>query len=77
MSSRGLVPVGSQFIPQRPREHLSAWRAPTAPRRIQGLDMSFQWAPQARRFPIEAGDCPSSAVPPERQEPIDAEQPVG
>uniref|UniRef100_A0A8B9GL13 Uncharacterized protein n=1 Tax=Amazona collaria TaxID=241587 RepID=A0A8B9GL13_9PSIT len=30
--------------------------------------MSSQSAPQARRFPIEAGDCPSSEVPPEVQE---------
>ncbi|OPJ71716.1 protein FAM229A [Patagioenas fasciata monilis] len=39
--------------------------------------MSSQRAPQARRFPIEAGDCPSSAVPPETQEPVGAEQAVG
>ncbi|NXJ42071.1 F229A protein, partial [Ciconia maguari] len=46
-------------------------------RRIQGPDMSSQRAPQARRFPIEAGDCPSSAVPPEMQEPVGAERAVG
>ncbi|XP_076213780.1 protein FAM229A [Aptenodytes patagonicus] len=45
--------------------------------RVRGLDMSSQQAPQARRFPIEAGDCPSSAVPPETQEPVGAERSVG
>ncbi|XP_075630397.1 protein FAM229A [Balearica regulorum gibbericeps] len=44
---------------------------------IQGLDMSSQQSPQARRFPIEAGDCPSSAVPPETQEPVGTERSVG
>ncbi|NXK21486.1 F229A protein, partial [Arenaria interpres] len=46
-------------------------------RRIQGSDMSSQQTPQAQRFPIEAGDCPRLAVPPETQEPADAEQSVG
>ncbi|NWX73111.1 F229A protein, partial [Alca torda] len=46
-------------------------------RHIQGSDMSSQQTPQARRFPIEAGDCPRVAVPPETQEPADAEQAVG
>ncbi|KAM6045553.1 protein FAM229A [Chlamydotis macqueenii] len=41
------------------------------------LNMNSQRAPRARRFPIEAGDCPSSAAPPETQEPVGAEQPVG
>ncbi|NXL03412.1 F229A protein, partial [Mesembrinibis cayennensis] len=45
--------------------------------RAQGPDMSSRRAPQARRFPIEAGDCPSSAVPPETQEPVGAERSVG
>lgn len=39
--------------------------------------MSSQQAPQAPRFPIEAGDCPTLAVPPETQEPVDTEQSVG
>ncbi|XP_009469233.1 PREDICTED: protein FAM229A [Nipponia nippon] len=39
--------------------------------------MSTQRAPQARRFPVEAGDCPSSAVPPETQELVGAECSVG
>ncbi|NXW31966.1 F229A protein, partial [Phaetusa simplex] len=43
-------------------------------RHIQGSDMSSQQTPQARRFPIEAGDCPRVAVPPETQEPAEAEQ---
>ncbi|NWQ98116.1 F229A protein, partial [Burhinus bistriatus] len=46
-------------------------------RHIQGSEMSSQQTPQARRFPIEAGDCPTLAVPSETQEPVDAEQPVG
>ncbi|XP_052667677.1 protein FAM229A [Harpia harpyja] len=46
-------------------------------RRVQGPDMNSQQTPQARRFPIEAGDCPSSAVPPETQEPVGAERSVG
>ncbi|KAM6371034.1 protein FAM229A [Pluvialis apricaria] len=39
--------------------------------------MSSQQTPQAPRFPIEAGDCPTLAVPPETQEPVDTEQSVG
>ncbi|NXF52029.1 F229A protein, partial [Oceanites oceanicus] len=46
-------------------------------RDIQGPDMSSQRAPQARRFPIEAGDCPSSAVTPQTQEPVGTERSVG
>ncbi|KAM9256022.1 protein FAM229A [Cariama cristata] len=34
--------------------------------------MSSRWAPQPRRFPIEAGDRP-----PETQEPVGAEPSVG
>lgn len=44
---------------------------------VQGPDMSSQEIPQARRFPIEAGDCPSLAAAPEAQEPVGAEQPAG
>lgn len=44
---------------------------------VQGPDMSSQETPQARRFPIEAGDCPSLAAAPEAQEPVGAEQPAG
>uniref|UniRef100_A0A8C3KDI9 F229A protein n=1 Tax=Calidris pygmaea TaxID=425635 RepID=A0A8C3KDI9_9CHAR len=40
-------------------------------RHIPGSDMSSQQTPQAQRFPIEAGDCPRLAVPPETQEPAD------
>nr|XP_038023110.1 protein FAM229A [Anas platyrhynchos] len=40
---------------------------------VQGPDMSSQETPQARRFPIEAGDCPSLAAAPEAQEPVGAE----
>lgn len=46
-------------------------------RQVQGPDMNSQQTPQARRFPIEAGDCPSSVVPPETQEPVGAERSVG
>uniref|UniRef100_A0A8B9ZA16 F229A protein n=1 Tax=Buteo japonicus TaxID=224669 RepID=A0A8B9ZA16_9AVES len=42
-----------------------------------GIYMNYQQTPQARRFPIEAGDCPSSAVPPETQEPVGSERSVG
>ncbi|XP_009881079.1 PREDICTED: protein FAM229A, partial [Charadrius vociferus] len=44
---------------------------------IRGSDMSSQQTPQAPRFPIEAGDCPTLAVPSETQEPVDTEQSVG
>ncbi|XP_014801921.1 PREDICTED: protein FAM229A [Calidris pugnax] len=50
-------------------------RAPS--RHIPGSDMSSQQTPQAQRFRIEAGDCPRLAVPPETQEPADAEQSLG
>lgn len=46
-------------------------------RRSQGPAMSCQRVLQARRFPIEAGDCPSSEVPPEAQEPLEPERSVG
>ncbi|NXI66975.1 F229A protein, partial [Anseranas semipalmata] len=46
-------------------------------RHVRGSDMSSQETPRARRFPIEAGDCPSLAVAPETQEPVGAEQPAG
>ncbi|XP_030360795.1 protein FAM229A [Strigops habroptila] len=46
-------------------------------RHAQSPAMSSQRLPQARRFPIEAGDCPSSEVPPEAQEPPDTERSVG
>ncbi|KAM9532061.1 protein FAM229A [Guaruba guarouba] len=48
-----------------------------SPRRTQGPAMSSQRALQARRFPIEAGDCPSSEVPPEVPEPPGTERSVG
>ncbi|XP_024055086.1 protein FAM229A [Terrapene carolina triunguis] len=35
--------------------------------------MSSQETPQARRFPIEAGDSPSLAAAPETQEPVATE----
>uniref|UniRef100_A0A8C4K0P5 F229A protein n=1 Tax=Dromaius novaehollandiae TaxID=8790 RepID=A0A8C4K0P5_DRONO len=35
-----------------------------------GADMSSQETPQARRFPMEAGDSPGLAVAPEAQEPV-------
>ncbi|XP_025941759.1 protein FAM229A isoform X2 [Apteryx rowi] len=44
---------------------------------VWGLDMSSQETPQARRFPIEAGDSPGLAVAPEMQEPVAAQQTVG
>ncbi|NXC50628.1 F229A protein, partial [Penelope pileata] len=43
----------------------------------RSLDMSSQEAQQARRFPIEAGDCPSTAAAPEAPEPLGPEQPAG
>ncbi|XP_008491100.1 protein FAM229A [Calypte anna] len=39
--------------------------------------MSSQWSQQVRRFPMEAGDCPSSAQPPQLRDPADTEQPTG
>ena len=39
--------------------------------------MSSQRVLQTQRFPVEAGDCPSMAVPPETQEPVGAERCVG
>ncbi|KAM6108649.1 protein FAM229A [Pterocles gutturalis] len=39
--------------------------------------MSSPRAPQARRFPVEVGDCRHSAVPPETQEPAVEENSVG
>ncbi|XP_061296868.1 protein FAM229A [Pezoporus flaviventris] len=48
-----------------------------SPRCTQGPAMSSQRALQARRFPIEAGDCPSSEVPPEVQEAPGQELAVG
>uniref|UniRef100_A0A8C4XUP6 Uncharacterized protein n=1 Tax=Falco tinnunculus TaxID=100819 RepID=A0A8C4XUP6_FALTI len=39
--------------------------------------MSSRRLPQVRTFPVEAGDCPSSAVPPETWGPVGAEQAVG
>ncbi|XP_071623842.1 protein FAM229A [Heliangelus exortis] len=39
--------------------------------------MSSQWSQQVRRFPMEAGDCPSSAQPPQMRDPADIEQPTG
>ncbi|NXD11506.1 F229A protein, partial [Nothocercus nigrocapillus] len=39
--------------------------------------MSAQETPQARRFPIEAGDSPGLAVAPETQEPGAAQQTAG
>ncbi|NXK49479.1 F229A protein, partial [Chauna torquata] len=46
-------------------------------RHVQGLDMSSQETARARRFPIEAGDCPSPAAAPETQELVGTEQPAG
>ncbi|NXG38130.1 F229A protein, partial [Dromaius novaehollandiae] len=42
-----------------------------------GADMSSQETPQARRFPMEAGDSPGLAVAPEAQEPVAAQQSAG
>ncbi|KAK9394863.1 hypothetical protein NXF25_015391 [Crotalus adamanteus] len=41
---------------------------------VWGSDMSSQETPQARRFPIEAGDSPSLATAPETQEPVAPER---
>ncbi|ETE65828.1 hypothetical protein L345_08397, partial [Ophiophagus hannah] len=43
-------------------------------RQVWGSDMSSQETPQARRFPIEAGDSPSLATAPETQEPVAPER---
>ncbi|CAI5781816.1 Hypothetical predicted protein [Podarcis lilfordi] len=51
------------------REHSSAFD-----RQVWGSDMSSQETPQARRFPIEAGDSPSLATAPETQEPVAPER---
>uniref|UniRef100_A0ACB8FQS3 Uncharacterized protein n=1 Tax=Sphaerodactylus townsendi TaxID=933632 RepID=A0ACB8FQS3_9SAUR len=41
---------------------------------VWGSDMSSQETPQARRFPIEAGDSPSLATAPDTQEPVAPER---
>ncbi|XP_021231129.1 protein FAM229A [Numida meleagris] len=44
---------------------------------IQGLDMSSQQEPRARRFPIEAGDCRSAAAASETQERVGTARTAG
>ncbi|KAM4656799.1 protein FAM229A [Amazona ochrocephala] len=56
---------------------LGSHRSLLSPRHTHCPAMSSQSAPQARRFPIEAGDCPSSEVPPEVQESPGTEWSVG
>ncbi|XP_061452088.1 protein FAM229A isoform X1 [Rhineura floridana] len=61
--------VSSSSCPVDSREHSSAFD-----RQVWGSDMSSQETPQARRFPIEAGDSPSLATAPETQEPVAPER---
>ncbi|XP_053124049.1 protein FAM229A [Hemicordylus capensis] len=60
---------GSPGCPVDSREHSSTFE-----RQVWGSDMSSQETPQARRFPIEAGDSPSLATAPETQEPAAPER---
>ncbi|XP_057253920.1 protein FAM229A [Pezoporus wallicus] len=70
--------VNPQQHPGGTRGRGSTQKGPVNPRGCtQGPAMSSQRALQARRFPIEAGDCPSSEVPPEVQEARGQELAVG
>ncbi|XP_066494351.1 protein FAM229A [Tiliqua scincoides] len=61
--------IGSSGCLVVSREHSSAFD-----RQVWGSDMSSQETPQARRFPIEAGDSPSLSTAPETQEPVAPER---